>query len=282
MHPCGLVCRCEQQTSQLRVHREPGQRGPGSEANQGAAALFRTSRLLSWWRRLSPRGSWSAVGQPGRPACSFPSTQDPIPVRTSEASFSLRDPRVSPLPPSSASIFKGTEAGRGVPLGEKSPGLAIRPHLSLFPTYKMGGIPAAPSPCAAPRAQESWAAHEGCPLLPLRPPIQEVLPRPAPAPAPAEKPEVLKLSQFPGDAEKIFKKNSVRNQILKKTVLNPTEWQEMAEPNPNTGDPQLSALPRPPALPWGKSSQGWDGPTQLVLPCVPASQDHVPGVGTRS
>lgn len=61
---------------------------------------------------------------------------------------------------------------------------------------------------------------------------------------------------------KIALKGRVRNQGLKKTVLNPTEWQEMAKPSPKTGspDPQLSALPRPPLLLWGKSSQGWDEP----------------------
>lgn len=110
------------------------------------------------------------------------------------------------------------------------------------------------------------------------PPFQDLLPRPAPAPT--EKPKILELSQFLRSWRKIIRKNSsqrsIRNQGLKKTVLNPTEWQEMAEPSPKTGspDPQLSALPRPPLLLWGKSCQGWDGSPPFVLPCVSASQGH--------
>lgn len=58
-----------------------------------AAALFRISWLRSWWQRLSLRGPWSAVGQLGRPIWSFPSTQDPIPLRTSRSFFQSEGPQ---------------------------------------------------------------------------------------------------------------------------------------------------------------------------------------------
>lgn len=96
------------------------------------------------------------------------------------------------------------------------------------------------------------------------PPFQDLLPVLL---LPQQKsPKFWNYPSFSGPGEKIIRKNSsqgsVRNQGLKKTVLNPTEWQEMAEPSPKTGspDPPLSALPRPPLLLWGKSSQGWNGP----------------------
>lgn len=69
---------------------------------------------------------------------------------------------------------------------------------------------------------------------------------------------------------------SVRNQNLKRIVLNPMVRQEMAEPNPKTqsSDPQLSALPRPPPRLWllGRIPLGLGGPyTQLAPPPVTAS-----------
>ena len=68
-----------------------------------------------------------------------------------------------------------------------------------------------------------------------------------------------------------MKKNSsqgsVRNQNLKRIVLNPRERQEIAEPKPKTqsSDPQPSALPRPPPQLLWRIPPGWKAPTLSLL-----------------